>query len=167
MIWKGSMSILWSVKMVSADDFILINVMWYNWHRILLQSGLQFLCFWTLCSAFFFKTQCFTEGVLSQLDPIDRASPYLCTISWLLLKSEHSQNRSHHWRHKYRIWYCTVLAVLVGDNRLRHLIIHRLLLPTTQVVITIALLRTQELSNWLPLDVFPLWRPADHSLITL
>jgi hypothetical protein len=31
----------------------------------------------------------------------------------------------------------TGMAVLVRDYRLRHLIIHRLLLPTTQVVITI------------------------------
>jgi hypothetical protein len=42
--------------------------------------------------------------------------------------------------------YCTVMAVLVRDNRLSHLIAHTFYSPTT-VGVTIALLQTQELSS--------------------
>jgi hypothetical protein len=42
--------------------------------------------------------------------------------------------------------YCTVLAVLVRDNRLSHLNVHTFYSPTT-VGVTVALLQTQELSN--------------------
>jgi hypothetical protein len=46
----------------------------------------------------------------------------------------------------YSRTYCTVLAVLVRDNRLGHLIIHTFY-PDFTVGTTIALLQTQDLSN--------------------
>jgi hypothetical protein len=82
-------------------------------------------------------------------------------------------DRRDFWNTRFRkvdifpLSYCTVLAVLVRDNRLGHLIVHTFFIPDFTVGIAIALLRTQELSNWLPLDVFPLRRPADHPQITL
>jgi hypothetical protein len=42
--------------------------------------------------------------------------------------------------------YCTVLAVLVRNNRLSHLVVHTFYSPTT-VGVTVTLLHTQELSN--------------------
>jgi hypothetical protein len=50
--------------------------------------------------------------------------------------------QNHVWEHLY----CTVLAVLVRNNRLSHLIDHTFYSPTT-IGVTIAQLQTQEQSN--------------------
>jgi hypothetical protein len=71
----------------------------------------------------------------------------LYTSSTIRMRMLHYQwPRSAHRCCKDNGLYCTVLAVLVEDNRLGHLIVHTFYSPTT-VGVTIVLLQTQELSN--------------------